>query len=101
MRWLRHFKYLKLYLKSVNLKSIFSWNSIAQKTNEMLDKFLLRLFPIISISQKIKKNIRQILPYETGTEFFEYLDRFLGNGVSRKNAFEFYWPLSTTNIKVI
>jgi hypothetical protein len=55
--------------RSVNLKSIFSWNSIAPKTNEIFDK---------------------ILPYEAKAEFFV---RFLGNGVSRKIAFEIYWPL--------
>ena len=29
-----------VYQMSVNLKSIISWNSIAQKTNKILDKFL-------------------------------------------------------------
>ena len=28
------------HIRSVNLKSIFSWNSIAQKINEIFDKFL-------------------------------------------------------------
>ena len=29
-----------------------------------------------------------------GQNFVKYFIRFLGNGVSRKNAFEIYWPLA-------
>ena len=30
---------------------------------------------------------------KVGQNFVKYFIRFLGNGVSRKNAFEIYWPL--------
>ena len=50
----------------------FSWNSIAQKTNKILDK---------------------ILPYmKLGQNFVKSFVRFFGNGDLRKNAFEIYWP---------
>ena len=52
-----------------------SWNSIAQKTNEILDKILL----YEARAEIIWSNISLV---------------FLGNWVSRKNAFEIYWLLS-------
>ena len=51
-------------LKVGKSQNIFSWNSIAQEMNEILDK---------------------ICPMKLV---------FLGNGVSCKNAFEIYWPLA-------
>ena len=57
---------------SVNLKSIFSWNFIVQKLNEIFDK---------------------ILPYEARAEFCQIFRSFLGNGDLRKIAFEINWPL--------
>ena len=60
------------YWRSVNLKSSFSWNFTAQKANEILDTFC---------------------PMKLGQNFVKYLVRILGNGVSRRIAFEIYWPL--------
>ena len=36
-----------------------------------------------------------------GQNFVKYFVRFLGNGVSRKNAFEIYWPLKDPQPDVI
>ena len=36
----------------------------------------------------------KILPYEARAEFCQIFVHFLGNGVSRKKAFEIYWTLA-------
>ena len=36
----------------------------------------------------------KILPYEGRAEFCQIFRSFLGNGVSRKNAFDIYLPLA-------
>ena len=73
-----------LTIKVSKSQKHFSWNSIAQKRMKYLTKFC---------------------PMELGQNFVTYLVRFLGNGDSRKNAFEIYWPLhnvkSTMKISLI
>ena len=70
----RKLQWFTTHFRSVNLKSIFSWNSInAQNTNEILDK---------------------TLPYEARAEFCEIFCSFWGNGVSRKIVFEIYRPIA-------
>ena len=51
-----------------------SWNSIAKK------------------NQNIKT---KSWPLKLGQNFVKCFIRFLGNGVSKKNAFEIYWPLGS------
>ena len=68
--WMSH---LLLLLKVSKSQNIFSWNSVAQKMNEILNK---------------------VLPYEA-KEFVKYFVCFLSNGVSRKNICEIYWPLDS------
>ena len=59
--------------RSINLKNISSWNSIAQKMNEILDK---------------------ILPYEARAEFCSSITFiFWAMEFQEKNTFEIYWPL--------
>ena len=74
------------YYRSVNLKSNFSWNSIAKKTNETSSD--------------------EILPYEARADFcliFRLV--FWAMKFQDKNVFEIYWPLScsldlTTNLNL-
>ena len=56
---------------SVNLKSIFSWNFIVQKLNEIFDK---------------------ILPYEARAEFYQIFSLFFGKWSFKKKIF---WDLLT------
>ena len=44
-------------------------------------------------SKKRTKHFTKFCPCFIGQNFVEYFVHFLGNGVSRKNAFEIYWPL--------
>mgnify|MGYP007048727740 CR=1 FL=1 len=62
---------------SVNLKSIFSWNSIAQKTNEILDKILI---------------------YEARAKFCQIFRSFFGQWSFKKNSF---WDLLTFNMDLL
>ena len=57
----------------LNLKSNFSLNPIAQKTNKILDK---------------------MLPYEARAEFRQIFCSFLGQCSFKKVAFEIYKPLA-------
>ena len=66
-----HGKVNFVFTRSINLKSNFSWNSIAQKMNKILDKILWSYGRILS-------NISFFLG---------------GDEVSRNNVFEIYWPL--------
>ena len=56
------------------------------KVSESQKQFFLKLH-----SPKNEQNIR---PNFVRAEFVKYFVRFLGNGVSRKIAFEIYWPLT-------
>jgi hypothetical protein len=44
----------------------------------------------------MNKVFDKILPYEARAEFCQIFRSFLGNGVSRINAFEINWPLEKT-----
>ena len=64
--------FLIVLLKVSKFQKHFSWNSIVQKPNEILDK---------------------ILPYEARAEFCQIFRSFFGQWSFKKNAFETYWPL--------
>ena len=49
--------------------------------------------------KKLTKYKSKVCSMKLGQNFVKYFVRFLGNGVSRKNAFEIYWPLESTDVK--
>ena len=57
---------------------------------QKVSKFKKQFFLILCCPKK-KRNIRQNSAYEQN--FVKYFVLYLGNGVSRKNTFEIYWPL--------
>ena len=66
--------------RSVNLKTNFSWNSIAQNTNEILAK---------------------ILPFEGRTEFFQTFCSFFGQWSLKKKYFGDWLTFSLLVLRVI
>jgi hypothetical protein len=68
-------------------------NSKIRKKCIQIDPLTCRqIYPYTNFSppQKTNEILNEIMPLKLGQNLFKYFDRFLGNGVSRKNAFEIY-----------
>ena len=58
------------------------------------------IFLETSLSPKWTKYLTKFCPSFIGQNFVKYFVRFWGNGVSRKIAFQIYWPLLATLLNI-
>ena len=73
------------------MPSKFRWNLFEAISYKISPVHLVQdLFALVENAPKMNGILDKILPYEARAEFVKYFVHFLGNGLSRKNAFEIY-----------
>ena len=82
------------------IKSVAWWLPIGIKLELKVSKSQNHFFLETTVPKKWTKYLTKFCPSFIGQNFDQHIVCFLGNGVSRKNGFEIYWPLIVAELQV-